>query len=41
MDLYFDYKHVKLDVTTTDGIAEANADLDSIEFFTAGAQIKF
>jgi hypothetical protein len=41
MDLYFDYKHVNLNVTTTDGVAEANANLDSIQFFTAGAQIKF
>jgi hypothetical protein len=41
MDLYFDYKHVNLDVTTTDGVAEANANLDAIQFFTAGALIKF
>jgi hypothetical protein len=41
VDIYLDYKHVDLDVTTTNGFVDAKADLDSIQFLTAGAQIKF
>lgn len=38
IDVYLDYKHVELDVTAVNG---AKANLDPIQFFTAGAQIKF
>jgi hypothetical protein len=38
IDVYFDYKHVDLDVTAING---DKASLDAIQFFTAGAQIKF
>jgi hypothetical protein len=38
IDVYLDYKHVDLDVTAISG---AKANLDPIQFFTAGAQIKF
>ncbi|CAA2136812.1 porin [Hyphomicrobium sp. ghe19] len=41
VDLYLDYKHVQLDVTTTNGTATRDASIDSIQFITAGAQIKF
>lgn len=38
IDVYIDYKHVDLDVTALNG---DKANLDAIQFFTAGAQIKF
>ncbi|WP_045834552.1 porin [Hyphomicrobium sp. 99] len=43
VDLYIDYKHVQLDVTGVNatGTATAKANLDDIQFITAGAQIKF
>ncbi|HET6387790.1 hypothetical protein [Hyphomicrobium sp.] len=41
VDLYLSYKHVQLDVTTTNGVATRDASIDAIQFITAGAQIKF
>ena len=43
VDLYIDYKNVQLDVTGVNaaGTATAKANLDDIQFITAGAQIKF
>ncbi|MFA7307555.1 MAG: hypothetical protein WC026_12885 [Hyphomicrobium sp.] len=38
VDVYLDYKHVELDVTALNG---AHSSQDPIQFFTAGAQIKF
>jgi hypothetical protein len=38
VDVYLDYKHVALDASALNG---DKANLDSIQFFTAGAQIKF
>jgi hypothetical protein len=38
IDVYLDYKHVDIDVTAING---DKANLDAIQFFTAGAQIKF
>ncbi len=38
IDIYIDYKHVDLDATALNG---SKADLDAIQFLTAGAQIKF
>lgn len=38
VDVYLDYKHVDLDVSAING---DKANLDAVQFFTAGAQIKF
>ncbi|WP_244420905.1 porin [Hyphomicrobium sp. MC1] len=38
VDVYLDYKHVDIDVTAVNG---RTANTDPIQFFTAGAQIKF
>ncbi len=42
VDLYIDYKNVQLDVTGVNTAGDRrDANLDSIQFITAGAQIKF
>lgn len=42
IDIYLAYKHVDIDVTTTNGAgAFADADLEAIQFVTGGALIKF
>ena len=38
VDVYLDYKHVELDATALNG---ARSSQEPIQFFTAGAQIKF